>query len=66
MSIFTSNYNQFPQPHRYFPALTFCPYECDTQPITNSYEGTIRVHTKVIHHKYDLGEHKQMLNYELQ
>ena len=31
------------------PTLTFGPHECDTWPITNNYNGTIRVHAEVSH-----------------
>ena len=40
--------------------LTFRPYECDTWPITNNYDGTIRVHAEVCHYIYGLGEHKHI------
>ena len=46
------------------PVLTFGPYECDTWPITNNYDGTIRVHMEVSHYIYDLGEHKHIQLYE--
>ena len=46
------------------PALTFSPYKCDTWPITNNYDGTIRVHTEVSHYIYGLGEHKQIQLYK--
>ena len=39
-----------------FPALPFSPYKCDTWPITNNYDGTIRVHAEVSHYIYGLGE----------
>ena len=45
-------------------ALRFGPYEYDTWPITNSYDGTIRVHVEVSHYIYDLGEHKHIQLYE--
>ncbi len=46
------------------PALIFGPYECDTWPITNNYNGTIRVHVEVSHYKYGIGKHKQIQLYE--
>ncbi len=46
------------------PTLTFGPYECDTWPINNNYDGTIRVHTEVSDYKYGLGEHKHIRLYE--
>jgi len=46
------------------PAITFCPYKCDTWTITNNYDGTIRVHAEVSHYIYGLGEHKHIQLYE--
>ncbi len=45
------------------PALKFGPYECDAWPITNKYDGTIRVHAEVSRYIYDLGEHKHIQLY---
>ena len=45
------------------PAITR-PYKCDTWPITNNYDGTIRVHAEVSHYIYDLEEHKHIQIHE--
>ncbi len=46
------------------PVLTRVPNHCNTWPITNNYDGTIRVHAEVSHCIHGLGEHKHIQLYE--